>query len=124
MPQAAGLRLRPGLQLRLRQRPVLLGTRVLRRPRRPPRRHPVDQDTTRLVSQWLVHEDAVEGVDYDVEALKGVFHVTNVEDCDLAELNQRGVNSHRFVPGPNSPTREPFIKAALDKYLALMGDAA
>lgn len=85
---------------------------------------PVDQGTTRLVCQWLVHEDAVEGEDYDVEALKGVFHVTNLEDGQLAELNQRGVNSHRFVPGPNSPTREPFIKAALDKYLALMGDAA
>lgn len=84
---------------------------------------PVDKDTTRLVCQWFVHEDAVEGVDYDVERLTGVFHVTNLEDGDLAALNQRGVNSHRFVPGPNSSTREPFIKQALERYLELMDRA-
>ncbi len=83
---------------------------------------PLDKDHTRLVAQWFVHEDAVEGVDYDVEQLIGVFHVTNLEDGQLAELNQRGVRSFRFVPGPNSATREPFIKAALEQYLALMDE--
>ena len=85
---------------------------------------PLDKDTTRLVAQWFVHEDAVEGVDYDVQRLIEVFHVTNIEDGKLTELNQRGINSHRFVPGPNNPTREPFIKAALNTYLELMGDPA
>jgi phenylpropionate dioxygenase-like ring-hydroxylating dioxygenase large terminal subunit len=85
---------------------------------------PLTKDTTQLVSQWFVHEDAVEGVDYDVEKLKGVFHVTNLEDGELAELNQRGVSSRRFVPGPNSATREPFIKAALERYLEMLGDPA
>ncbi|HWI23100.1 MAG TPA: aromatic ring-hydroxylating dioxygenase subunit alpha [Baekduia sp.] len=81
---------------------------------------PLDKDNTRLVSQWFVHEDAVEGVDYDIEKLIGVFHVTNLEDGELAALNARGVNSRRFVPGPNNATREAFVKAALEQYLALM----
>lgn len=84
---------------------------------------PLDKDHSRLVCQWFVHEDAVEGIDYDVEKLIGVFHVTNQEDGTLAELNQRGVNSQRFVPGPNSPTRENGIKAALEQYLELMDRA-
>jgi phenylpropionate dioxygenase-like ring-hydroxylating dioxygenase large terminal subunit len=84
---------------------------------------PLDKDTSQLVCQWLVHEDAVEGVDYDVAKLIDVFHTTNLEDGDLAELNQRGVNSTRFVPGPNSPTREPGIRHVLGQYLVEMGEA-
>lgn len=81
---------------------------------------PIDKDTTRLISQWFVHEDAVEGDDYDIDTLTGIFDITNREDCELAELNQRGVNSSRFVPGPNNPAREALIKTALDKYLGMM----
>ncbi|WP_328814215.1 aromatic ring-hydroxylating oxygenase subunit alpha [Rhodococcus sp. NBC_00297] len=81
---------------------------------------PIDKDTTRLVSQWFVHEDAVEDVDYSIKTLTEIFDITNKEDCGLAELNQRGVNSHRFVPGPNNPVREALIKTALNQYLELM----
>ena len=63
---------------------------------------PIDKDTTEIVCQWYVHEDAVEGEDYEVDRLIGVFDVTNREDVALAELTQRGVRSRRFVPGPNS----------------------
>ena len=82
---------------------------------------PIDKDTTEIVCQWYVHEDAVEGEDYEVDRLIGVFDVTNREDVALAELTQRGVRSRRFVPGPNSPTRESFVKGALSQYLAMMG---
>jgi phenylpropionate dioxygenase-like ring-hydroxylating dioxygenase large terminal subunit len=81
---------------------------------------PLTRETTQLVCQWIVHEDAVEGEDYEVEKLIDVFHITNLEDGDLAAFNQRGVNSRRFVPGPNSTTNEPGIKMALNAYLAMM----
>ena len=84
--------------------------------------NPIDADTTELLCQWLVHEDAVEGVDYDVDKLIEVFHVTNVEDVALTEANHVGVRSRRFVPGPNSPTREPLLEHALGTYLQLMED--
>ncbi len=82
--------------------------------------NPVDVATTELVAQWFVHEDAVENADYAKDDLIAVFDVTNREDLALAEGNQRGVRSRRFVPGPNCPTREPFVEEALTAYLRLM----
>jgi Rieske 2Fe-2S family protein len=83
--------------------------------------NPLSVDETELVCQWFVHEDAVEATDYDPEALTAVFDITNREDIALAEGNQRGVRSRRYVPGPNSATREPFVERALTSYLELMG---
>lgn len=82
--------------------------------------NPVDVNTTELVCQWFVHEDAVEGVDYEVDPLIRVFDNTNREDLALAEGNARGTRSRRFTPGPNNKTREAFLEHALDKYLDLM----
>ncbi len=47
----------------------------------------------------LVHEDAVEGVDYTQAA----FHITQVtreEDNCLVEMVQRGILSSAYEPGP------------------------
>jgi Rieske 2Fe-2S family protein len=81
-------------------------------------------DTRRLVwtTQWLVHEDAQEGRDYDVERLTKVWDATNREDIALVEGAYRGVRSRRFVPGPLAPTKEPAIKAALATYLRLLDE--
>ncbi len=81
-------------------------------------------DTHRLVwtTQWLVHEDAQEGADYDVERLTNVWDATNCEDIVLVEGAHRGVRSRRFRPGPLAPTKEPAIRAALATYLRLMED--
>src|SRR5262249_18799615 len=84
---------------------------------------PQSVDRTQLLCEWYVHEDAVEGDDYEVERLIGAFHQTNLEDTALAARNQLGMNSIRFVPGPNSPRREPRIKDALNRYLELLDDA-
>jgi Rieske 2Fe-2S family protein len=86
--------------------------------------NPISVDETELLCQWFVHEDAVEGVDYDVTKLIEVFDVTNREDIGLTEANHRETSSRRFVPGPNSPTRENFLDDALSAYLRLMDDAA
>jgi Rieske 2Fe-2S family protein len=49
---------------------------------------------------WLVHQDAVEGRDYDLERLIWLWHTTSLEDKKIFELNQEGVNSRFFEPGP------------------------
>jgi Rieske 2Fe-2S family protein len=81
---------------------------------------PLSVGRTQLISEWYVHEDAVEGTDYDIEKLTKVFHVTNLEDAKLMERNFEGVQSMRYVPGPLSTTREDGVRAALDIYLSMM----
>ena len=48
----------------------------------------------------LVHPDAVEGVDYDVDTLTEVWIATNTEDRRFVELAQRGASDPAYVPGP------------------------
>ena len=64
---------------------------------------------TTVIAKWLVHKDAVEGVDYDVDRLTHVWMQTNLQDRDLAENNQRGVNGAGYVPGPYSPEAEDYV---------------
>jgi Rieske 2Fe-2S family protein len=71
---------------------------------------------TEMEILWLVHEDAVEGEDYDVERLTWLWHVTSLEDKKIVEWNQAGVGSQFFEPGPYS-TREPFPARFVDWYL-------
>jgi Rieske 2Fe-2S family protein len=70
---------------------------------------PVGPQETRVVSKWLVHKDAVEGVDYSVDELIETWTKTNLQDRDLAENNQRGVNGLGYAPGPYSQEAEDFV---------------
>jgi Rieske 2Fe-2S family protein len=81
---------------------------------------PVSTEKSLLLHQWYVHEDAVEGVDYDLNQLIGLFDATNVEDVAIVERVQRGVRSHHYVPGPHSPTREDGLKQGLATYLEML----
>jgi len=65
---------------------------------------------------WLVHEDAVQGQDYDVERLVWLWNTTSAEDKKIVELNQAGVNSRFFEPGPYS-LQEPYARRFVDWYL-------
>jgi glycine betaine catabolism A len=85
---------------------------------------PTSTGRSRWTAQWFVHPDAVEGEDYDVETLIGLWHATNLQDVALCERTQLGVNSRSFVPGPNSLRREPMIRSALASYHQLLGEAA
>ncbi len=69
---------------------------------------PLGPEETRIDSTWLVHKDAVEGVDYTVESITETWTSTNLQDRELAENNQRGVNSIGYRPGPYS-TEEDFV---------------
>jgi glycine betaine catabolism A len=72
---------------------------------------PVGPQETRVESKWLVHKDAVEGVDYTIERLTETWTKTNLQDRELAENNQRGVN-------------EDFVVRFGDWYRAMVVSAA
>ena len=51
---------------------------------------------------WLVRDDARAGVDYDLERLTWLWKVTSMADKRIIELNQQGINSRSYEPGPYS----------------------
>jgi Rieske 2Fe-2S family protein len=55
---------------------------------------------------WLVRDDARSGVDYDLERLTWLWKVTSVADKRIIELNQQGINSRFYEPGPYSPMEQ------------------
>ena len=50
-------------------------------------------ERTLLRTKWLVHKDAVEGVDYDLEKLTEVWLATNAQDSELVSFCQEGARS-------------------------------
>lgn len=68
---------------------------------------------------WLVHEEAEEGRDYDVDALTWLWHVTSLDDERIIRHNQEGVNSQFFQPGPLNPM-EWGIQSFYEGYLGLI----
>jgi len=77
---------------------------------------PISAQESLVITKWLVHKDAVEGVDYDPERLREVWDATNAQDRRLAEENQRGINSTAYQPGPYSKTYEFGVINFLDWY--------
>lgn len=83
---------------------------------------PVAPGRSKMICQWFVHEDAVEGVDYDLDDLVKIWDVTNNQDVEIQERQQMGLRSNKYTPGPNSYTQEPGIHASLRLYLDMMGE--
>ncbi len=61
---------------------------------------PVSATQTNVRVQWLIHEDAVEGKDYDFDTLTWFFTNTGEQDWRLAVDNQAGIESSAYEPGP------------------------
>jgi Rieske 2Fe-2S family protein len=80
---------------------------------------PLGPNETLVSAKWLVHKDAVEGVDYDLDRLTHVWSRTNLQDRDLVECNQRGVNAAGYRPGPYSPDAEALALRFTDWYCAV-----
>jgi Rieske 2Fe-2S family protein len=78
---------------------------------------PVSAEETLLRTRWLVHKDAVEGVDYDVDRMTSVWVATNNQDSALVERTQQGVNSIAYEPGPYSPFTEGLVEKFSDWYI-------
>ncbi len=66
---------------------------------------------------WLVRGDAVEGRDYDLDRLTWLWDVTSLADKKIIEMNQAGVRSRAYEPGPYS-LMEPGTAAYTDRYLS------
>ncbi|GJE27608.1 aromatic ring-hydroxylating oxygenase subunit alpha [Methylobacterium organophilum] len=77
---------------------------------------PTGPQETVVTSKWLVHKDAEEGVDYKVDELIRLWTTTNMQDRDLAENNQRGVNGAGYRPGPYSEEAEELVRRFVDWY--------
>jgi len=77
---------------------------------------PISPTETEVTTKWLVHKDAVEGVDYDLKALTEVWTATNDEDRRIIEENQRGILSPAYQPGPYSRMHEGAVIQFVDWY--------
>ena len=73
---------------------------------------PLSADKTMVRTKWLVHKDAVEGVDYSLDKLTDVWVATTEQDADLVARSHRGVEDPAYSPGPYSP----FSETSLDKF--------
>ncbi|MEJ5022756.1 aromatic ring-hydroxylating dioxygenase subunit alpha [Ochrobactrum vermis] len=78
---------------------------------------PISPTETEVTTTWLVHKDAVEGVDYDLKRLTEVWIATNDEDREVVETNQRGIFSPAYTPGPYSPNQESGVVQFVDWYV-------
>ncbi len=81
---------------------------------------PLAPDRTLLRTTWLVHKDAVEGVDYDPANLTAVWEATNRQDSDLVGITQEGVRSPAYTPGPYSPHTEGLVEQFCAWYVERM----
>jgi phenylpropionate dioxygenase-like ring-hydroxylating dioxygenase large terminal subunit len=78
---------------------------------------------TEMEVLWLVDGSAVEGRDYSLERLTWLWQLTSVEDKQIIERNQAGVNSHFYEPGRYS-LQEEFAARFVEWYLADIGATA
>ena len=81
---------------------------------------PLGPERTLLRTTWLVHRDAVEGVDYDPANLTAVWEATNRQDADLVEMTQAGVRSPAYTPGPYSRHTEGLVEQFCQWYVERM----
>jgi Rieske 2Fe-2S family protein len=81
---------------------------------------PISATETEVTTTWLVHKDAVEGVDYDLQTLTEVWTATNDEDRQVVEENQKGILSPAYEPGPYSTLQEEGVIQFVDWYAKTM----
>jgi phenylpropionate dioxygenase-like ring-hydroxylating dioxygenase large terminal subunit len=81
---------------------------------------PVSATETMWRTRWLVHADAVEGVDYVVKDVVDMADLVNIEDKAIVERQQAGVNSSAYVPGPFQRPVEDDTRKYLRHYVRIM----
>ncbi|MFN0044894.1 MAG: aromatic ring-hydroxylating oxygenase subunit alpha [Sphingorhabdus sp.] len=78
---------------------------------------PVAADKTLLRTSWLVHEDAVEGVDYDPDHIAALWRTTNTQDGHFSMLNHQGISSDGYQQGPYA-VEEKLVEDFKDFYVS------
>jgi Rieske 2Fe-2S family protein len=81
---------------------------------------PLTPETALLRTTWLVHQDAVEGVDYDIANLTAVWHATNAQDSALVGKAADGVRTSGYRPGPYSADTEGLVEKFCAWYIDRM----
>lgn len=81
---------------------------------------PLNSGQTLVTTKWLVPENAVEGIDYDLDKLTKVWIETNNQDKQLVEETFRGVSSPSYIPGPFSDIAENGVCQFVDWYCDTM----
>ena len=83
---------------------------------------PISANETAVTTKWLVHKDAVEGVDYTLEELTKVWTATNDQDRQIVEENAYGIRSPAYEPGPYSSVHEGGVIQFVDWYSTFLED--
>jgi Rieske 2Fe-2S family protein len=81
---------------------------------------PLSATETAVTTKWLVHKDAVEGIDYRLDELIHVWTETNDQDRQIVEENARGIHSPAYQPGPYSEIHEGGVAQFVDWYSDFM----
>ncbi len=82
---------------------------------------PISENQTLFRSTWLVHEDAQEGVHFDLARLIEFGDLTNEEDTVICENAQLGIQSAGYRPGPYHPVFEGPLRGFNKVYLNQVG---
>lgn len=83
---------------------------------------PLGPDKTLVRTTWLVHKNAHENEDYNLDNLTHVWNMTNVQDAELVRLAQIGSQQPAYEPGPYSTFTEPHVEAFCDWYIKRLDD--
>lgn len=81
---------------------------------------PISATETAVTTKWLVHKDAVEGIDYDIDRLTHVWVETNDQDRQVVEDNASGILSPAYKPGPYSELHEGGVMQFVEWYANLV----
>ncbi len=79
---------------------------------------PLSPGKTLVRSKWLVHKDAVEGKDYDLQRLTEVWIATNQQDAGLVKITYSGTQDPAYIPGPFSHLVEAYVHQFTRWYTA------
>ena len=77
---------------------------------------PLSANRTLLRTSWLVHEDAVEGVDYDPDHIAALWRATNNQDGHFSQINHLGIATDGYRQGPYA-VEEKLVEAFKDFYV-------
>lgn len=81
---------------------------------------PISAEETAVTTKWLVHKDAVEGVDYHLDELTHVWTQTNDQDRRIVEENAAGIRSPAYEPGPYAEVQEHDVMEFVKWYARLV----
>jgi len=81
---------------------------------------PVSPEHTKAQVSWIVHKDAQEGKDYQLDKLLPFWRLTSEQDWMLCENNHLGVLSKKYQPGPYSEEKEIGVERFIQWYFATL----